>query len=86
MRPQRSGRLAFVAPGSSMLTLKPEFLQFENRHAVSDTIESLRVENRNDVVKKFNKLAGDYKELADKWNTQQAEIAAKNATNAPAKK
>ncbi len=38
-------------PGSSMLTLKPEFLKFENRRAVSDTIESLGVENRNDVVR-----------------------------------
>src|SRR3954471_3933167 len=37
--------------GSSMLTLKPEFLKFENTHAVSDGIESLRVENRNDVVR-----------------------------------
>jgi hypothetical protein len=36
--------------GSSMLTLKPEFLRFENTHAVSDGIETLRVENRNDVV------------------------------------
>jgi len=38
-------------PGSSMLTLKPEFLRFENTRAVSDGIESLRVENRNDVVR-----------------------------------
>src|SRR5688572_3988369 len=37
--------------GSSMLTLKPEFLRFENTRAVSDGIETLRVENRNDVVK-----------------------------------
>jgi len=37
-------------PGSSMLTLKPEFLRFENTRAVSDGIETLRVENRNDVV------------------------------------
>src|SRR5947199_10693173 len=37
--------------GSSVLTLKPEFLKFENRHAVSDAIESLNVENRNDVVR-----------------------------------
>jgi len=37
--------------GSSMLTLKPEFLKFENTRAVSDGIESLRVENRNDVVR-----------------------------------
>ena len=38
-------------PGSSMLTLKPEFLKFENTRAVSDGIETLRVENRNDVVR-----------------------------------
>ena len=37
--------------GSSMLTLKPEFLRFENTRAVSDGIETLRVENRNDVVR-----------------------------------
>ncbi len=37
--------------GSSMLTLKPEFLRFENTHAVSDGIETLRIENRNDVVR-----------------------------------
>src|SRR5947199_8693028 len=37
-------------PGSSMLTLKPEFLRFENTHAVSDSVESLRVENRNERV------------------------------------
>jgi hypothetical protein len=34
-----------------MLTLKPEFLRFENTRAVSDGIETLRVENRNDVVR-----------------------------------
>ena len=37
--------------GSSMLTLKPEFLRFENTRAVSDGIETLRIENRNDVVR-----------------------------------
>jgi hypothetical protein len=37
--------------GSSMLTLKPEFLRFENTRAISDGIETLRVENRNDVVR-----------------------------------
>src|SRR4051812_17738823 len=37
--------------GSSMLTLKPEFLRFENTRAVSDTVETLRVENRNDTVR-----------------------------------
>lgn len=37
--------------GSSMLTLKPEFLRFENTRAVSDGIETLRVENRNDTVR-----------------------------------
>src|SRR5436853_541704 len=37
--------------GSSMLTLKPEFLRFENTRAISDWIETLRVENRNDVVR-----------------------------------
>jgi len=37
--------------GSSMLTLKPEFLRFENTRAVSDGIERLLVENRNDVVR-----------------------------------
>ena len=37
--------------GSSMLTLKPEFLRFENTRAVSDAVERLRVENRNDVVR-----------------------------------
>src|SRR6476660_8515154 len=38
-------------PGSSMITLKPEFLKFENTRAVSDGIENLRIENRNDVVR-----------------------------------
>jgi hypothetical protein len=37
--------------GSSILTLKPEFLRFENTRAVSDGIETLRIENRNDVVR-----------------------------------
>jgi hypothetical protein len=31
-------------------------------------------------------LAGDYKDLAGKWNKQQEEIGAKNSTNAPPKK
>jgi hypothetical protein len=37
--------------GTSSLTLKPEFLRFENTRAVSDGIETLRIENRNDVVR-----------------------------------
>src|SRR5216110_2577651 len=37
--------------GSSTLTLKPEFLKFENTRSVSDAVEVLRIENRNDVVR-----------------------------------
>src|SRR6266850_3348617 len=36
--------------GSSTLTLKPEFLRFENTRSVSDGVEILRIENRDDVV------------------------------------
>jgi len=39
----------------------------------------------NDVVKKFNELNSKYSELAEKWNTQQADLA-KQATNTAAKK
>ncbi len=38
-------------PGTSTLTLKPEFLRFENTRVVSDGVESLRVENRNENVR-----------------------------------
>src|SRR4051812_8394890 len=37
--------------GSSTLTLKPEFLKFENTRSVSDGVETLRIENRNEVVR-----------------------------------
>jgi len=42
-------------------------------------------EDRNEVVKKFNKMAADYNDLATKWNKQQEELG-KAATNTPAKK
>ena len=59
--------------------------QNEEMKAQNEEMKKL-AEDRNEVVKKFNKLAGDYKDLADRWNKQQDDIAAKNATNAPAKK
>jgi len=59
--------------------------QNEEMKAQNEEMKKLG-EERNDVVKKFNKMAADYNDLAGKWNKQQEEIAAKNATNAPAKK
>ncbi len=59
--------------------------QNEEMKTLNEEMKKMAQE-RNDVVQKFNKLAGDYKELADRWNKQQEEIAAKNATNAPPKK
>jgi chromosome segregation ATPase len=59
--------------------------QNEEMKAQNDEVKKL-AEERNDVVKKFNKMAADYNDLAGKWNKQQEEIAAKNGTNAPAKK
>ncbi len=41
------------------------------------------MEDRNAVVTKFNGLAKEYKDLVDKWNKQQEDLA-KAATNAPA--
>jgi len=43
-------------------------------------------DERNDFLNKLNKVTTDFNELVGKWNKQQDEIAAKNATNAPAKK
>ena len=43
------------------------------------------VEERNQVVTNFNKMAADFNDLATKWNKQQEELA-KASTNAPAKK
>jgi hypothetical protein len=40
------------------------------------------VEDRNEVVVKFNKVAADYNDLAKKWNQQQEELM-KAATNTP---
>lgn len=59
--------------------------QNEEMKAQNEEMKKL-AEERNDIVKKFNKMNADYSELAGKWNKQQEEIAAKNATNAPAKK
>ena len=59
--------------------------QNEEMKAQNEEMKKL-MEDRNEVVQKFNKLAGDYKDLAGKWNKQQEEIGAKNATNAPPKK
>jgi chromosome segregation ATPase len=42
-------------------------------------------EERNDVVKKFNKMATDYSDLAQKWNKQQAELAQAATNSAPKK-
>jgi chromosome segregation ATPase len=59
--------------------------QNEEMKAQNEEMKKL-AEERNDIVQKFNKMAADYKDLANKWNKQQEDIAAKNATNAPAKK
>lgn len=59
--------------------------QNEDIKAQNEEMKKLGDE-RNDAVKKFNKMATDFNDLAQKWNKQQEEIAAKNATNAPAKK
>lgn len=42
-------------------------------------------EDRNEIVKKYNKMAAEDLDLANKWNQQQEELA-KAATNAPPKK
>jgi chromosome segregation ATPase len=59
--------------------------QNEEMKAQNEEMKKL-ADERNETVKKFNKMAADYNDLAGKWNKQQEEIAAKNATNAPAKK
>lgn len=59
--------------------------QNERMNAQNEEIKRLG-EERNDFAKKLNKMTADYNELAGQWNKQQDEIAAKNATNAPAKK
>jgi chromosome segregation ATPase len=59
--------------------------QNEEMKAQNEEMKKL-AEERNDVAQKYNKLAADYKDLAGKWNKQQEDIAAKNATFAPAKK
>jgi septal ring factor EnvC (AmiA/AmiB activator) len=59
--------------------------QNEEMKAQNEEMKKL-AEDRNEVVKKFNQMAGEYKDLVEKWNKQQDEIAARNATNAPPKK
>ena len=61
-------------------------VQQQNEEITKQNAEMKKLaEERNDTVLKYNKLAGDYKELADKWNKQQEEIA-KTSTNAPPSK
>jgi len=46
-------------------------------------------DERNEVAEKFNKAVTDFNELAEKWNKQNADLAAAAAaaaTNAPARK
>ena len=61
-------------------------IQAQNDSITEQNAEMKKIaEERNEIVLKLNKLAGDYKELADRWNQQQADLA-KASTNAPAKK
>lgn len=58
--------------------------QNEDIKKQNDELKTL-AEERNQTVLKFNKLAKDFGDLADKWNKQQADLA-KAATNAPPKR
>lgn len=58
--------------------------QNENITRQNEELKKL-ADERNDIVKKFNKTAQDLNDLVGKWNAQQEELA-RAATNTPAKK
>ena len=60
-------------------------IQRQNEQTRKQNDELARLgEDRNDAVRKFNKMTADYDDLAARWNKQQEELA-KAATNAAAK-
>ena len=61
-------------------------IETQNNHITTQNEEMKKLaEERNDFVQQLNKLAGDYKELSERWNKQLEDLA-KAKTNAPARK